>query len=60
MDKYFQVIDRHGSDRGFLRGKSIFVLRIRFVSPCVKISLHVRKCLQSEDILGHENVSTVR
>lgn len=44
----------------FLRGKGIFVRRIRFVGPRVKISLQVRKCLRSVDILGHENVSTVR
>lgn len=40
--------------------KGIFGLGNRFVGPRVKISLHVRKCLRSEDILGHENVSMVR
>lgn len=44
----------------FLRGKGIFVRRIRFVGPRVKISLYVRKCLRPGDILGGENVSTVR
>lgn len=39
----------------FLRGKGIFVRRIRFVGPRVKISLYVRKCLRPGDILGDEN-----